>query len=734
MSYLSFDSYVNKARENLDGTVRIAKDDQTDTQLINNKGSFGHSVATFFKSIGSLLGFEDQTREDRNKTSLEGFKKALTEQFGETVALKAWGDKHLDGVGKLTGKMIIEVSDHAKSLRLENRAKNDNTFKDCLPIDYRDRAYPGGKFFGEICKNVGYDLDVAKTLTPERFDAYNDRLMTAFNNVTEFDSVALTPEKAKEIGETVLKQVMKLDLGGGLDEAQKARREFTESVQTLVEDIAGGRSPRRILESLVTMNKCLDQVAQHEGLVGGDTFGELKNELFLEAMSQIHTLDPKLLEKAQNKIFGDGSPVRALNHALSEHAMNGVLSQYGQSHVYNLMNGLGSLINGLSKSIGSHTESGTKDSLTVMDPGGTGRGTRTRAKQEVESYFQGLNNPTGPRGLIGELKGHIGKFGEGDLATWHSTEVLERLEEEVRRHAEQATMEINDVCNLFREAIDGDPDLPPQLKDKLKSGLDGLESIESFNAKLKQTNEFKGLGSHNNWRLFMNGESRWALENFNQGSLSGLHKSFEHMLDTRDQELTGKYIEDLQKVSCQNSFTVDLQNAFKPNVDEDIHLFFLEQARTPQGFRDGTTNLGLDSRNVTPGGLQALKDDQQRLGYRLTEENGRVELEFAQETPEVCEQRANAILGTYHQEIENAQDDDQKLNAIGKAIQDLYRSHLFKDGNTRTVVVNLMNRMLLDNGLSPAILNDPKVAATCSLSEFVQHIKDGQTTFERLTE
>ena len=131
MSYLSFDSYVNKARENLDGTVRIAKDDQTDTQLINNKGSFGHSVATFFKSIGSLLGFEDQTREDRNKTSLEGFKKALTEQFGETVALKAWGDKHLDGVGKLTGKMIIEVSDHAKSLRLENRAKNDNTFKDC---------------------------------------------------------------------------------------------------------------------------------------------------------------------------------------------------------------------------------------------------------------------------------------------------------------------------------------------------------------------------------------------------------------------------------------------------------------------------------------------------------------------------------------------------------------------------------------------------------------------------
>jgi hypothetical protein len=31
----------------------------------------------------------------------------------------------------------------------------------------------------------------------------------------------------------------------------------------------------------------------------------------------------------------------------------------------------------------------------------------------------------------------------------------------------------------------------------------------------------------------------------------------------------------------------------------------------------------------------------------------------------------------------------------------------------RTVVVNLMNRMLLDNGMSPCILDDPKVAANC---------------------
>jgi len=44
-----------------------------------------------------------------------------------------------------------------------------------------------------------------------------------------------------------------------------------------------------------------------------------------------------------------------------------------------------------------------------------------------------------------------------------------------------------------------------------------------------------------------------------------------------------------------------------------------------------------------------------------------------------------------------------------------------------------MNRMLLDNGFSPSILDDPKVTTTCSLPQFVQHIKDGQKTFEMMT-
>jgi hypothetical protein len=735
MTYLSFDNYVSKARENLDGTVRIARGDQTNTELINNKGGFGHSVATFFKNVGSLFGWKDDSRIQRNKDALDGFKQALTTQFGATIAQKVWDDRKLDEVGKLTGKQIIELSDYAKSLRRENGRTNDRMLKDCLPIDYHDKAYPGGKFFAEICRNVGYDLDVARTLTPERYDAYYDRLMTAFNERTQFDDVALTPEQTREIAEDVLRQVVKLDLGGRLDEAQRARQAFVDSVQTLMTDIAGGRSPRRLLESLVAMNKCMDEVARHEGTVGGDNFGEVKNELLREAMLQINTLDPKLLGKGREKIFGDDSSLRALYGELNRFSQEEQLSQYGIGHVNNLMNGVGELVQMLSKSIGSRTESHEHDFRLLDDQTGLGRSTKTRARESVGTYFQGLQpqNLPGPRGLIDELKGHVGKFGDLDMPTWHSTEVLERLDEEVRRYAEQASVPLATACDLFQEAIDGS-DLPDTLKNKLKAGLGALRSLDTFNDRLSQTDEFKGLDPQNAWRLFMNGDrSPWGLEQFNQGSLSGLYESFGHMLQTRDQPLTGKYIEDLQRVGCQNTYTVDLAMAFKPNVDEGIVEFFQENARTPQGFRDGNTNLNLDPQDVTPDGLQSLRDNQERLGYVLKEENGNVTLDFREETPEGCEERANAILGIYLGQIEIAQTDDQKLEVIGRAVQDLYRSHLFKDGNTRTVVVNLMNRMLLDNGLSPSILSDPKVAATCSLPEFVQHIKDGQQTFEMLT-
>jgi len=69
---------------------------------------------------------------------------------------------------------------------------------------------------------------------------------------------------------------------------------------------------------------------------------------------------------------------------------------------------------------------------------------------------------------------------------------------------------------------------------------------------------------------------------------------------------------------------------------------------------------------------------------------------------------------------------------IADTAQKLYRSHLFDDGNTRTMLFSVMNRMLLDNGLSPTILHEPKTAGGFSLDEFIGQIREGQERFQQL--
>jgi hypothetical protein len=43
-----------------------------------------------------------------------------------------------------------------------------------------------------------------------------------------------------------------------------------------------------------------------------------------------------------------------------------------------------------------------------------------------------------------------------------------------------------------------------------------------------------------------------------------------------------------------------------------------------------------------------------------------------------------------------------------------------------------MNRMLMENGLSPSILGDPKDVICYALDEFVVKIREGQQRFEDL--
>ena len=99
---------------------------------------------------------------------------------------------------------------------------------------------------------------------------------------------------------------------------------------------------------------------------------------------------------------------------------------------------------------------------------------------------------------------------------------------------------------------------------------------------------------------------------------------------------------------------------------------------------------------------------------------------------EDVENTANAYLKQYHDEIEKAGSPDDKLMAIVKLIQSLHQFHLFPDGNGRTFCFFLLNRLLLDEGLPPTIIQDPGWFTGWSREELVAEVKKGQLRFQFL--
>ena len=91
--------------------------------------------------------------------------------------------------------------------------------------------------------------------------------------------------------------------------------------------------------------------------------------------------------------------------------------------------------------------------------------------------------------------------------------------------------------------------------------------------------------------------------------------------------------------------------------------------------------------------------------------------------------KADTIIDHYRQALPRAATENAKLAEIAKCVQRLEQAHLFMDGNARTTGFLVLNKLLLENGFSPAMIADPNRFDAFSINELVQEIRQGQETF-----
>lgn len=259
-----------------------------------------------------------------------------------------------------------------------------------------------------------------------------------------------------------------------------------------------------------------------------------------------------------------------------------------------------------------------------------------------------------------------------------------------------------------------------------------------------------------NWRLFIDGyrqrEGKWAFDSgagAERGYYAAMQGSWDRMLNTMDKSLSVAELKNIHDYCVGKGAG---QNAVE-GVDD------VTEYRTAQadfGLVTQTSDVMLG--NVSIEGAEEffqrkLNNDPNSPPVRLVyfDERGFTR-EFTmdptasarQNAENFCaaiDERGGKLLVTgnaeefvaryikeYNTAIKHASADDEKLLAIANCVSQIEKLHPFYDGNCRTMLI-LTNKLLLQNGLSPCIYENPNRIDMFSKEQIVDEIKRGQVLF-----
>jgi hypothetical protein len=748
MRVVTLQSYQNLASLNKDGVITVDKNNSN--HLINNKGTFGRSIVSAFKDLGQALGLGDSSRAQRQQEAFDIFKDLLTERFGEDATVRALHGAGLDQAGQLTGRDINRV------IALASRERNANLLDQSQRLEKFTLPKAGNQpsdELGRVLSSFDPPVDVS-TLSDKAKDEYTRRLYDGCLGLSNLGSKPLKDEDLAQVAKDTLKHVRKLESRGQLDDARAVRNSLQQGWKDLLLAVHAGASSRDVMARFEILQQREVALLKSESSPGedqgADFFEEAAGTALLGALSELRGENPQALRGLLSKVLDSQGPLKAVFLAASKqlYSVDGHASQTNLQFAGRVHHDIAMLVKLLGSALGAQHGSSDND-MEVLEKDTVSDSLR---KAGVDAFQEArLRQFDVHRDVLESyMHQYSAPYTDGDTPPWFNTQALVQLEQQVLSHAERLGISPTDVVKDMQVALDT-LTMPPGLKERMGAALDAIEAGFDMQLRMQDHAVVKDLAPEDQWRLFAPGNlqqqedvTKWDLEQNGEGSLAAMQRAFVGMLDDvkKGVALDGKWLENIQMTGSKGTYrNNDLQLSYKPSLDGDeslreMALDMREMARVPSGYRDSGTNLNLVlGTQTTEAGRAELRELARNDPWfaGISEREGAFEIDLAPKTPQECRDRASSILQRHEQDMNQAQTDDDKLRIIARTTQDLYRSHVFMDGNTRTSVFSAMNGLLLKAGLQPCILAEPKAAAGFSLDEFVQEIKNGQDAFGGLT-
>jgi|GEM_PF-2905071 len=291
-----------------------------------------------------------------------------------------------------------------------------------------------------------------------------------------------------------------------------------------------------------------------------------------------------------------------------------------------------------------------------------------------------------------------------------------------------------------------------KITSELKNRLGALIDLEiqrlNFATNVEKLKNCPQLSSMTNpardcWRLVMDGGHQdKGIHHFEneQGYMQGMLRGLNLMIATLDEPLTADLYRTLHDAAVDKVYERDnLQTTMKKGYSECGVGFDLIMGIN-------CTEAGLAEYRKKSGVVINESGQTRRLCAAYNPEiaarmeDDKCVTQVIKTRQQICDEHVTEIIDTYNKELRIAKEINDPLKretailtCIAKCCQDLDQHHVFEDGNIRTVVFLVMNKLLLKNKLAPVILKEPNAVDMFSLEQIVSLMREGQKTFRTYT-
>ncbi|WP_163831793.1 hypothetical protein [Spartinivicinus ruber] len=318
-----------------------------------------------------------------------------------------------------------------------------------------------------------------------------------------------------------------------------------------------------------------------------------------------------------------------------------------------------------------------------------------------------------------------------------------------------------EVAAKLKQAILDNDKINPEfkgLKDKLLTILIGisrkLEVEPELHRAMDSHKSFQAFDKQQAWRLMVNHyqqalKGEYGFED-EAGYLAAMYNGFGFMLSNVEQPLDAALLEKLHDKAVAGVLPVgktmqeQLIQAQYGLPEITLPASYQDQQSTSKSLVVGDSLLDLKSNASEAGLIELIKGYQlepcfEVAGVKLKEgtleyqDQNQVSLNINPKTTAQCVDLVEDILAEYSQAQSLSKTEYDKLSAIARCCQELARARPFIDGNIRTIGVLVVNKLLLQQQLTPVIMPNPSRFVAFSVKELVAEMKLGQSLFENYT-